>query len=362
MTPANLKNSSPKIGRSQIALLEKLSNAVGVSGNEDAVRQIVEQEIKPFVDDYKVDAMGNLLAFKHADTKDALRVMFAAHMDEVGFMIVAEDGDGLFAFEHVGGMDERQLIAKPVIVGKDRLQGVIGGKPIHLTSAEERHHSTPMNSLRIDVSPANNSKVKVGDYATFGTIFHQSGDSLFGKALDDRLGVVTLIELLKRNHRNIELLFAFTVQEEVGLRGAHVAAYDFKPDIAFVVDSTPAFDFPALEESDENTLYNCKLDAGPAIYISDAGTLSDPRLIRFLVKTAEEHHIAYQFRQPGGGGTDAGAIHKTRAGIPSVSISVPGRYAHSPIMHARVKDWENTLILLDRALDQIDRSILAADR
>jgi len=345
-----------------VKLLEKLSNAVGVSGNEDEIRQIVIEQVKPYVDEYKIDALGNVLAIKRAITPGAARVMFAAHMDEGGFMLVQEEGEGLFSFEPVGGLDERQLAAKPVQVGKDHVAGVIGSKPIHLTTPEERGRSIPRESMRIDVSPANAGKVKVGDFATFATRFQQSGDSLFGKAIDDRIGVATLLELARLNPGRQEVLFAFTVQEEIGLRGARVAAYDFQPDMAFVIDSTPAFDLPLPDEEAENTQYNCRLDAGPAIYLSDAGTISDPRLVQFLVRLAEEHAIPCQFRQPGGGGTDAGAIHITREGVPSVSISIPGRYAHSPVLHARVKDWQNTLDLLRLVLDHADQSILTVDR
>ena len=362
MSPEKLKPLKYKIGNSQLVLLGKLSNAMGVSGCEDEVRQIVIDAIKSHVDEYRIDSMGNILAVKHAAEPDALRVMFAAHMDEVGFMLVEDEGDGLFVFAPVGGVDERQLIAKPVLVGKDRIPGVIGSKPIHLMSVDERNHPIALKSMRIDVSPANSSKLKVGDYATFATQFQRSGKSLFGKALDDRLGVASLIELLKTSHKNLELLFAFTVQEEIGLRGARVAAFDFRPDMAFVIDSTPAFDFPAWEPESENTQYNCRLGEGPAIYVADAGTISDPRLIRFLVQLAEEHHIPYQFRQPGGGGTDAGAIHVNRTGIPTVSISIPGRYAHTPILHAKIKDWENTLALLNLILSNVERSIIAVDR
>ena len=362
MTTQKTSDRKAAMSKVPVKLLEKLSNTVGVSGNEDEIRSIVIDQVKDYVDEYKIDALGNVLAIKHASRKDALRVMFAAHMDEVGFMLVEEDSEGLFAFEPVGGIDPRQLLAKPVLVGKDHIKGVIGSKPIHLTSPEERRSATPMSKLRIDVSPGNASKVKVGDYATFATRFQRMGDSLFGKALDDRLGVATLLELARLNPGKLEVLFAFTVQEEIGLRGARVAAYDFAPDMAFVIDSTPAFDTPLPDEEEENTQYNCRLGAGPTIYLADAGTISDPRLIRFLVQLANENNIPYQFRQPGGGGTDAGAINVNRAGVPSVSISIPGRYAHSPILHAKVQDWQNTLDLLQLILTKADRSILAVDR
>jgi tetrahedral aminopeptidase len=173
-----------------------------------------------------------------------------------------------------------------------------------------------VDSLRIDVGPGNSSKVKVGDRATFATRFSRTGASLRAKALDDRLGVATLIELVKNAPANIDLLAAFTVQEEVGLRGAKVAAYALEPDVAIALDSTPANDLPAWDGS-ENTRYNTRLGEGPAIYVADAATLSDPRLIRLLVETAQAAGIPYQIRQPGGGGTDAGAMHKQRAGIPT---------------------------------------------
>lgn len=345
-----------------IKLLEKLCNAIGVSGNENEIRQIVIDQVKAHVDEYRVDPLGNVLAIKHAASPDATRVMFAAHMDEVGFMLVQEDSAGLFAFEPVGGMDERQLAAKAVLVGKERIPGVIGSKPIHLTTVEERSRSIAQSTMRIDVSPANAGKVNVGDYATFATRFQQTGDSLFGKAIDDRIGVATLLELARLNPGKLEVLFAFTVQEEIGLRGARVAVYDFRPDMAFVIDSTPAFDLPLPDAEAENVQYNCRLGAGPAIYLADAGTISDPRLVRFMVRLAEEHGIACQFRQPGGGGTDAGAIHINREGVPSVSISIPGRYAHTPILHAKTRDWQNTLDLLRLTLDHADRSILTVDR
>jgi endoglucanase len=350
-----------KITPAHIKLLETLCNADGVSGDEAEIRAIIRNEIKAFCDEIKVDAMGNMLALKRAKTPNPVKVLAAAHMDEVGFMIVDDDSDGLFSFEVVGGIDDRQLLSKTVVVGKDKLPGIIGSKPIHLLESGELQHTVTTSAMRIDVGPANASRVKVGDYAAFATCFRRAGGTIFGKALDDRLGVASLIELLKQVPENVEFLAAFTVQEELGLRGARVAAFAFEPDFAFALDSTPAIDLPR-PDGEENTQYNCRLGAGPAIYLADAGTISDPRLVRFLTETAERHGIPYQFRQPGGGGTDAGSLHKTRAGIPTVSISIPGRYAHSPIMVARVQDWENTIRLMRQVFDTISRDLLAVDR
>lgn len=349
----------PKIEAEQIALLERLSNAAAVSGDEAAVRRIVIDAVQDVADEMKVDALGNLLVTRKAKKKGALRVMVAAHMDEVGFMISKEEEDGLYRFELVGGIDVRQLPGKPVLVGKNLQPGVIGAKPIHLTTSEDRNRKISLDQLRIDLGPG--GKAKRGDRAVFATRFRQAGPSLMGKALDDRLGVATLIELVKHAPENVELLAAFTVQEEVGLRGAQVAAYRLDPDLAFVIDSTPAYDLPTWDES-ENAVYNTRLGAGPAIYLADSHTLSDPRLTGYLAKTAADAGIPFQYRQPGGGGTDAGAIHKARAGVPSVSISVPGRYAHTAVMVARLDDWQNTLALLYTALDKLTEDLLSIER
>ncbi|MDD5369133.1 MAG: M42 family peptidase, partial [Anaerolineaceae bacterium] len=152
---------------------------------------------------------------------------------------------------------------------------------------------------------------------------------------------------------------AFTTQEEIGGRGARVGAYAFNPDLAIVVDSTPAFDLPTWDGT-ENTVFNTRLDGGPAIYVADTSTISDPRLVAHLEQTARDHKIPYQLRQPGGGGTDAGAIHRQRSGIPSVSVSIPGRYAHTAGAIARIQDWKNTLLLLQAALESLTPEVLVA--
>jgi endoglucanase len=285
--------------------------------------------------------------------------MLDAHMDEVGFMLIAEDGDGLYRFELVGGIDVRQLPGKQVLVGKNRLPGVIGARPIHLTTPEDRKNKIPLDALRIDLGPA--GKAKLGDRATFKPHFQRAGASLFAKSIDNRIGCVILLEMLKTAPANLDLCLSFSVQEEIGLRGAKVAAYHFDPQMAFAIDATPAYDFPT-QDGEENTFYNTKLGSGPAIYNFDPGTLSDPRLIRFLAETAASEKIPFQYRQPGGGATDAGAIHRQRAGIPSVTISVPHRYSHTAISLARIDDWKNTQALLAAALKRITPELLAQER
>lgn len=352
---------APTIGAEQIALLEKLSNAIAVSGDEGEVRQIVLAELRPYADEIKVDALGSVLVTVHARQQPALKVMLDAHMDEVGFMLVEAGDEGLFHFELVGGIDARQLVGKPVLVGKDHVPGVIGAKPIHHTTADERRNAIPLESLRIDLGPGGASKAKVGDRATFATRFLQVGPSLRGKALDNRLGTATLIELVKHAPANIELQAAFSVQEEIGLRGAKVAAYAFDPDLAIAIDSTPANDLPLWDES-ENAAYNTRLGLGSAIYLADVGTLADPRLVRHLVATGDALHIPYQFRQPGGGGTDAGSIHKQRAGIPTISVSIPARYAHTAVLLARLSDWQAGLALIYQSLLRLPADILSQPR
>jgi len=278
-------------------------------------------------------------------------------MDEVGFMLTRDEGKGLFRFGKVGGLDTRNLLGKAVWIGPERVLGVIGTAPIHLTSREARQRVPELDALRIDVGPGQAGKVKPGMRATFATPYARLGPSIRAKALDDRLGVVTLIELLRHAPSHIDLLAAFTVQEEIGLRGAQVAAFALQPDVALVLDCTPALDFPR-PDGEPNTHYNTRLGHGPAIYTADRATLSDPRLIQHLVETAEAEGLPYQFRQAGGGGTDAGAIHKQRGGIPTVSVSTPGRYLHTAASLARMDDWKHTFYLVWAALQRLKPSVL----
>ncbi|MFN3308455.1 MAG: M42 family metallopeptidase [Anaerolineales bacterium] len=356
----------PTIFPEQLRLLEKLCNAIAVSGNEGEVRRLVIDQIKPYVQEMRIDALGNLLVRQKKEDQKSLTVMIAAHLDEVGFMLTSEEDreEGIFRFELVGGIDPQWLAGKPVQVGKEHSKGVIGCKAIHLTTAEERRSSFTVEGLRVDLGAG--GKAKVGDWGTFATQFQRLGGSVRAKAIDNRIGVATVIELLKYDYPNLNLVAAFTVQEEVGLRGAKVAAYALNPDVAIVVDCTPAYDLPLQFEDSfyppENEQYNTRLGFGAAIYLSDRATISDPRLVTHFVRTAEEKGIRYQFRQAGGGGTDAGAIHLQRLGIPSLSISVPGRYLHTPASIARISDWESTLQLIYHALQTLSADILNSER
>jgi len=359
MSPSTSFN--PRATGSQLRLVRALTEAAGVSGAENAVRAIVRAEIEAVVDDLWTDGLGNLLALRRGRGRAPLKVMVAAHMDEVGFMITAIEPSGLLGFETVGFVDRQSVPGKAVWIGEGHHPGVIGVKPIHLSSAAERARRMEIESLRIDMAAgsaeAARKKVEPGDRVTFATPFRRIGPSIRAKALDDRLGVAALIELIQQAPDGIELQAAFTVQEEIGQSGARVAAQAFDPDMAVILDCTAARDLPGWDGS-ENRAYNAKVGAGPVIYAADGATVSDPRLFDLFTKTAEELGRTYQIRQPGRGKTDAAAIHLANRGIPSISISVPVRYMHGPAGIARISDWRSTVSLVHQVLSILRRSIL----
>lgn len=353
---------APRATRQHLRLLEQLTEAVGVSGDESAVRKLVRARVEAVADEVRTDAMGNLVAIRRGRGRRRLRVMLAAHMDEIGLMIVAIDSDGLAKFDTVGSLDARQLLGKPVWVGRERVNGVIGGKPVHLATKEELKQAVKIESLRIDIGAtsqeAAQSKIKPGDRAAFATRTARVGATVRGKALDDRLGVATLIELVEHPPPGIDLMAAFTVQEEIGGRGAGVAARALEPDLAIALDCTPAMDMPAWDGS-ENVRYNSRLGGGPAIYAADSSTIAHPGLLRHFIETAESAGLRYQVRQPGGGGTDAGSMHLANRGIPSLSLSVPARYLHTAMSLARLEDWRLSVRWVHQALSGLQPSVLS---
>jgi endoglucanase len=326
--------------------LKTLSNAIGVSGDEGAIRTLVMAAIRDHVDEVRVDTIGNVLAIKRASGRPRLRVMLDAHLDEVGVMIVGANDNGTLKFRAVGGLDPRILPGKVFSIGADQLPGVIGLPPVHVTAGETEVRK--IDQLSLDIGAANKAEaldaVPIGTLATFRTHYRSLGPTASGKAFDNRAGCAVLIEILRGPRLPIELLAAFTVQEEVGLRGARVAAHTLDPDAAIAIDCTPANDLPPTIEADRSP--NTRLGDGPAIYVMTRRDISDPRLVKHLIDVGERQGIPCQLRQPGGGGTDAGGIIPARSGVPAVSVSVPARYIHSPAAMINLSDVRHTVELL----------------
>ena len=338
-------------------LLKELSEAVGVSGDEGAVRQLVLDAIKANIDEHRVDALGNLITLKKGRGGQKRKVMVAAHMDEIGLMIVRIEKEGSLRFRPVGGIDDRVLLAKKVLIGDKKVPGVIGSKPVHLLDPRQRQQVVKVEDMSIDIGASSQEEagklVKVGDYANFAVPYRDLGGELravTGKAFDDRAGCAVLIELLKGSYP-FDLYAVFTTQEEVGLRGARVAAYSVAPDAAFVLEGTICDDMPKQKDVSPTTV----VGQGPAITLMDRSVISDQRLVDLLVRTAEANKIPYQFKQPGIGATDAGAIHLSREGVPSVVVAVPSRYIHSPVCLLSLNDLENTVQLMQRSLAGLDK-------
>jgi endoglucanase len=342
--------------------LEQLSNAFGVSSVEGDVRKIILEAAKPYADEWRVDTMGNLFVIRNRRSNGSSsprRVMVTAHMDEVGFMISDIKNDGRLKFKPIGGFDRRVLLGKAVVVGQERVPGVIGLKPVHLLKRSEYDKVDEIDSMYIDIGASGEDgggKVKVGDFATFATQFGYLGGQprrrtdqglVKGKAFDNRAGCAVLLELLKEDYP-VDLVAVFTVQEEIGLRGARVAAHTANPDQAFILECTAADDLPSLDEDAPEGFP--RLGDGPAITVMDRSFMADRRLVDLLVATAEAEGIPHQFKRPGIGGTDAGAVHLAREGVPSVAVSVPARYIHAPAAVLDLADFWNTVKLMQATL------------
>jgi tetrahedral aminopeptidase len=342
-------------------LLQKLSDARGVSGHEEEVRAILLEEIRDRVDACRIDSMGNLIALKKGTGASPLCILVAAHMDEVGLMITAAEDSGMLRFAKVGGIDDRVLPGRVVLIGPKRVPGVIGVKPVHLLDKGERDRVTESRQLSIDVGASGKGEAEKlaarGEVAVFASEFRALSELTMGrrmvqgKAFDDRAGCAILAELL-RERFPFDLVAAFTVQEEVGLRGARVAAWAEKPDAAVVLECTGANEVPTTRDTSPST----RLGAGPAITIRDSSFIADARLVELFTSAAREKGIPHQFKQPNIGGTDAGAIHLVREGVPSITVAVPARYIHSPAAIMDLADFENTTSLAREALRLLPRA------
>jgi len=339
--------------------LEKLSNACGVTGREEEVRNLMIKLMKPYVDEIVVDKLENVIAIKKGK-KSSPKVMLAAHMDEVGLMVKTISKEGFLQFAKMGGIDDRILLAQKVIVHtrKGPLHGIIGSKPPHIQKEEERKKIVAYDELFIDIGAesrenANAMGVKIGDPVVFDVKYAKIGKNVvIGKAFDDRVGCAIMIETLKQLEKtNCTICAVGTVQEEVGLRGAATAAFGVDPDVGIALDVTVAGDVPGVREFDTNV----KMGKGPTLTVADSGLITHPKVLRLLLDVAEENKIAYQLETGLPGSTDAARISLTRQGVPSGTVSVATRYIHSPVGMLDLKDAENSAKLTAAAIQKIQK-------
>lgn len=330
--------------------LKELCVLTGVSGNEDAVREYIVGQIDGFCD-WRIDPLGSIIAEKKGKNRAAKRLMVSAHMDEVGFIVTGVNDAGLLLFSAVGGIDARVVLGRPVLVGPEKLVGVIGTKAVHMQSADERETAVPMDKLYIDIGAKDKedalSRVSLGDRASFQPLYQSFGSGLIrGKALDDRVGCAIMIELI-RGELEYDAVFAFVVQEEIGLRGARAASFSVNPEIAIVLETTTAADLPGAEDGKRV----CELGSGPVVSFMDRSTSYDRGLYKRAFALAEAKGIPCQTKTMIAGGNDAGAIHVSRGGVRTLAVSAPCRYLHSPVCVVKESDlvqmMELTRLLVD---------------
>ena len=323
--------------------LRELTSLVGVSGNEDEVRRAIMRELEAMGVSYETDTMGNIIARKG---DKGPRLMVDAHMDEVGLIIVHIEKSGFLRFYPIG-VPAAVLPSKRVLVGKDKVPGVIGAKAIHLQERRERDSVIPVDQLTIDIGAKSKEeaerKVKVGDYAVFDTEYEELSPGIIkAKALDDRVGCALLLELLKEPWENVQVYAVFSTQEELGIRGAKVASYRVNPDMGIALEGTVCADIPGTNPEG----YATQIGKGAVLSVMDRGTITHKGMLNQLVKLATENQIPFQYREATSGGNDAMAIHQARAGCPVAAISVPCRYIHSPFSVMSMADFEAARKLL----------------
>ena len=318
-------------------LIQKLVETVGPSGYESAVRDLVRAEVEPLADSIEVDALGNLLARKGQKVAGGLRIMLAAHMDEIGLIATHVDENGFVRFTTIGGVAPQTCLGGRVRFVSG-VQGVIGSERLE---AGDKIYSFEQFFIDVGAASRADCPVKVGDTAAFDRSFVDLGNRLVSKAMDDRISVAVLIETLRQVSRTPhELVFTFTTQEEVGTRGATSSAYAIDPDLGISVDVTRVGDTPKGLRMDVG------LGKGPAIKVRDSGMLADPRLVQRMVEAAEKAGIPYQMEVLESGSTDARAIQLVRAGVPAGCISIPCRYIHSPSEMVDYRDVLHAVKLL----------------
>jgi tetrahedral aminopeptidase len=321
------------------SLIQKLVETTSPSGYENQIRQVIRAEIEQYVDQVRVDALGNLIA--EIGSQDGKKIMLSAHMDEIGLMVTHVDNNGFIRFIPIGGVRSINCIG-----GRVRFMNGQAGV-IYMEKTDDPNRVPSFDQLYIDVGANSKEEVKlrVGDAGAFERPFLDLGDRLVSKAMDDRISVAVLIETLRRIHTdNIflphHLFFVFSVQEEVGVRGAQTAAYGLDPDFGLAVDVTMVGDTP------KGVKMEVGLGKGPAIKVRDGGMLSDPRVVDWMVRTAENTGLPYQLEVLEGGSTDARAMQLARSGIPVGCLSIPCRYVHSPSEMVDYNDVQNAVSLM----------------
>ena len=338
-----------------ISLLKEICETPGAPGYEHPIRKLILQETVNLGDNVSVDNMGNVTVFKKGISNK--KVMVAAHMDEIGFMVTHIDDNGFIRFTTLGGFDPKTLTAQRVIVhGVSDIIGVMGSKPIHLMSPEEREKPPKISDFFIDTGMKVadvKSIVQIGNTITRERQLIEMGDCVNCKSLDNRISVYILIETLKRlSDIPYDLYAVFTVQEEVGIRGAQVATLGIKPDFGFGLDTTIAFDVPGSKEHEQVT----KLGKGAGIKIMDSSVICDSRMVKYMKTIADKHTISWQAEILTGGGTDTSGIQRmTAGGAITGAVSIPTRHIHQVIEMVNKQDVEDSINLLTHCIEELDQ-------
>lgn len=337
-------------------LLRTICETPGAPGFEKKIRDFIIAEVEPLVDELKVDNLGNIVTLKKG-RDNGKSAMVAAHMDEIGFIVTHIDDNGFVRFHTLGGFDPKTLTAQRVIIhGREDVVGVMGSKPIHVMSAEERTKLAKLGDYFIDLGLPKEEVEKliaVGDPITRQRELIEMGECVNCKSIDNRVSVFILIETLRKlKETPYDVYGVFTVQEEVGLRGANVAAHSINPDFGFGLDTTIAFDLPGAQPHEMIT----KLGEGTAIKIMDASAISDYRMVDFMKKTADKNKIKWQPEILTAGGTDTASLQQRgKDGAISGAVSIPTRHLHQVIEMAHKSDIQGSIDLLAACLESLDQ-------
>lgn len=318
-----------------IGLLEKYCKIAAVSGDEYRLRNAIIEDIKDYADSIEVDPLGSIIVFKKGEKRAKRKVMLDAHMDEIGLIITSVTEQGYLRFDAVGGIDNKVLFGKRVKI-RD-VSGVIGGCAVHLLDSADKDKVQPYDKLFIDIGADSREQaleyVDVGETAVFETGYEPIGEKIAARALDDRIGCAVLVDMIKKPLK-YDMWFTFTVQEEVGCRGAKCAAYAVDPEFAFVIESTTAADLHDVPPDKEV----CVLGDGAAVSFMDNGTLYDREMYKFVLDNCRKNDIAIQLKTAAKGGNNASAVHLSRKGVRTCAISLPCRYIHSQYCVAHQND------------------------